>query len=38
LASNDKTLDGELMLQYYKGQNAVEKGFHASSVSRSFMS
>ena len=27
LASNDKTLDGELMLQYYKGQNAVEKGF-----------
>lgn len=27
LASNDMTLDGELMLQYYKGQNAVEKGF-----------
>jgi len=27
LASNDITLDGELMLQYYKGQNAVEKGF-----------
>ena len=27
LASNDTTLDGELMLQYYKGQNAVEKGF-----------
>ena len=27
LASNDKALDGELMLQYYKGQNAVEKGF-----------
>ena len=27
LASNDKTLEGELMLQYYKGQNAVEKGF-----------
>jgi transposase len=27
LASNDKTIDGELMLQYYKGQNAVEKGF-----------
>jgi len=27
LASNDKTLDGELMLQHYKGQNAVEKGF-----------
>jgi transposase len=27
LASNDKNLDGELMLQHYKGQNAVEKGF-----------
>lgn len=27
LASNDKTINGELMLQYYKGQNAVEKGF-----------
>jgi transposase len=27
LASNDKELDGELMLKYYKGQNAVEKGF-----------
>jgi transposase len=27
LASNDLSLDGELMLQYYKGQNAVEKGF-----------
>ena len=27
LASNDKALDGELMLKYYKGQNAVEKGF-----------
>jgi transposase len=27
LASNDRTLDGELMLQHYKGQNAVEKGF-----------
>jgi len=27
LASNDKTIDGELMLQYYKGQNAVERGF-----------
>jgi hypothetical protein len=25
--SNDRTLDGELMLQYYRGQNAVEKGF-----------
>lgn len=27
LASNDKAIDGELMLQHYKGQNAVEKGF-----------
>ena len=27
LASNDKTLGGEMMLQHYKGQNAVEKGF-----------
>ena len=27
LASNDKNIGGELMLQYYKGQNAVEKGF-----------
>jgi len=27
LASNDLTINGELMLQYYKGQNAVEKGF-----------
>lgn len=27
LASNDRTLDGELILQHYKGQNAVEKGF-----------
>jgi transposase len=27
LASNDRTLDGELMLQYYKGQNAVERVF-----------
>jgi len=27
LASNDITMNGELMLQYYKGQNAVEKGF-----------
>ena len=27
LASNDIALDGELMLQYYKGQNVVEKGF-----------
>ena len=27
LASNDKNIDGELMLQHYKGQNAVEKGF-----------
>jgi transposase len=27
LASNDITMDGELMLQNYKGQNAVEKGF-----------
>jgi transposase len=27
LASNDTNLDGELMLQHYKGQNAVERGF-----------
>lgn len=27
LASNDKNLDGELMLRHYKGQNMVEKGF-----------
>lgn len=27
LASNDLTMNGELMLQYYKGQNAVERGF-----------
>jgi transposase len=27
LASNDTNLEGELMLQHYKGQNAVEKGF-----------
>ncbi len=27
MASNDKNIDGELMLQHYKGQNAVEKGF-----------
>jgi transposase len=27
LASNDLAMNGELMLQYYKGQNAVEKGF-----------
>lgn len=27
LRSNDKTLDGELMLRHYKGQNAVENGF-----------
>jgi transposase len=27
LASNDNALDGELMLKYYKGQNAIEKGF-----------
>jgi transposase len=27
LASNDIIMDGELILQYYKGQNAVEKGF-----------
>ena len=25
--SNEKTIDGELILQYCKGQNAVEKGF-----------
>jgi transposase len=27
LASNDRTINGELILRYYKGQNAVEKGF-----------
>jgi transposase len=27
LASNDTGLEGELMLQHYKGQNAVERGF-----------
>jgi transposase len=27
LASNDTKLEGELMLQHYKGQNAVERGF-----------
>ncbi len=27
MASNDRTINGELILRYYKGQNAVEKGF-----------
>jgi transposase len=27
LASNDRTINGEPILQYYKGQNAVDKGF-----------